>query len=64
MPSHASTRLSERDAGPTMSAMREFEWSFNLGLFAGAAAIALGVVLTVGALFLLGRALRRHRRSK
>lgn len=47
-----------------MFAMREFEWGFNLGLFAGAAAIAFGIVLTVGALFLLGRALRKHRRSK
>ncbi len=48
-----------------MSAMREFDWSYEIGMYAGTAAGVLGLVLVVGALVLIVRFLLQgglHRR--
>ncbi len=40
--------------------MREFDWSYELGMYAGTAAGVLGLILVVGGLILLGRGLLRR----
>ena len=40
--------------------MREFDWSYELGMYAGTAAGVLGLILFVDGLILLGRALLRR----
>ena len=50
-----------------MSAMREFDWSYEFGMYAGTAAAALVAILVASGLFLLARQLFkgvRRRRSE
>lgn len=47
-----------------MSAMREFEWSYEIGMYAGTAAGVLGLVLVGGALVLLVKILLKANSSR
>ena len=50
-----------------MSAMRDFDWSYEIGMYAGTAAGVFALVLVVGGLILLVRFLSRgsrHRRPE
>ena len=45
-----------------MSAMREFDWSYELAMYAGTASGILAIALVVGPLVLLVRSLFKVRR--
>lgn len=47
-----------------MSPMREFDWSYELGMYAGTAAGVFALVLVVGGLILLVRFLLRGSRRR
>jgi hypothetical protein len=49
-----------REVAPMTAPMREFDWSYELGMYAGTAAGVLGLILVVGGLILLGRGLLRR----
>jgi hypothetical protein len=46
-----------REVAPMTAPMREFDWSYEIGMYAGTAAGVLALVLVVGGLILLVRAL-------
>jgi hypothetical protein len=46
-----------REVAPMTAPMREFDWSYEIGMYAGTAAGMLALALVVGGLILLVRAL-------